>query len=177
MIVFDLKCEHDHVFEAWFGSSSDYDAQRARGLISCPVCDSTQVSKAVMAPNVGRKTNQGGDAKRNAVREVVSQALAPVPATIAPKESIPVSKPTEAVPEVMQKRFKEMMGELRKKVEETCDDVGKDFAEEARKIHYGEAEERGIYGEATLEEAVELHEEGIDIAPLGLPEKARDFDA
>ncbi|MEM1020739.1 MAG: DUF1178 family protein, partial [Pseudomonadota bacterium] len=49
MIVFDLKCEHDHVFEAWFGSSSDYDAQRARGLISCPVCDSTQVSKAVMA--------------------------------------------------------------------------------------------------------------------------------
>lgn len=145
MIVFDLKCATGHVFEAWFGSSDDYEAQQAKGLVSCPMCGAAEISKAVMAPAVAPKGNQR-----------VAKA--------------PPEAPTEAQPHaILPEQAKEVLAalaELQARVEASCDYVGEQFAEEARAIHHGETEARGIYGVTTLEEAKALHEEGVAVAPL-----------
>jgi hypothetical protein len=151
MIVFDLQCSNKHVFEAWFGSSSDYNSQKKRRLVACPVCNDTSIQKAVMAPNVAVKGNSISTAPSRAVRKKVATVDATVP-------------DTPSVDDL--KRMMEAMAEFQSKVEETHTDVGDQFAEEARKIHYGEAEHKPIYGEATLKEAAELQEEGIDVLPL-----------
>ena len=144
MIVFDLRCAGGHVFEAWFGSSEDYDAQAARALVACPICGSVEVGKAVMAPAVSPKGNR--------------TALAPPPPT-----------PGEV------KSFLAGMAAMQARVEADCDYVGDRFATEARAIHLGEAETRGIYGEATPADAAALHEEGITVAPLPFrPRRAAD---
>lgn len=156
MIVFDLKCSADHVFEAWFGDSAEFESQRKRKLVGCPLCGDTDVSKAVMAPNVGAKSNQKSSlpARRNppgdnAVREgEVVAAGAPGPS-----------------PEQM-KAVLERLAKLQSYVESNFDNVGKAFPEEVRKIHYGEADPRGIYGDASPEEVRALLEEGVEIAPL-----------
>jgi len=164
MIVFDLKCEHDHQFEAWFKSSGAYDDQLAAGHVTCPYCESPKITKAPMAPNVAAKGNQtarGGapvqdDPKQDVAEPILSGAGDPKLAELA----------SEA-----QKVF----SKLKTHVEENCDYVGDNFATEARKIHYGESEERGIYGESTKEETVALIEEGIDIMPLpGTPTRRSD---
>ncbi len=142
MIVFDLKCPENHRFEAWFKSSSAYEEQLAAGIVECPYCGSTEVSKAPMAPNVAAKGNTRAE-------------TAPMVHT---KDD---AKLNELVAEA-QKVF----AKLRNHVEMNCDYVGDQFAEEARKIHYGEADDRGIYGESTLEETKALLEEGIEIMPL-----------
>jgi hypothetical protein len=137
MIVFDLRCARTHVFEAWFGSSADYESQRERGLVNCPICGDTEIAKAVMAPAVAPKGNQ-----RSEARPAAAHAPEAVKAMLA------------------------ALAALQTKVEADCDYVGDRFADEARAIHVGEAEARGIYGETTIEEALALHEEGIDVAPL-----------
>lgn len=133
------------MFEAWFRSSSAYEDQKAAGLVECPHCGSTEVSKAPMAPNVAAKGNTKTD---------------PAPAVANSVKSVD-PKAAELAAEA-QKLF----SKLRNHVEETCDYVGDKFAEEARKIHYGESEERGIYGESTAEETKELLDEGVEIMPL-----------
>jgi hypothetical protein len=146
MIVFDLRCAQAHVFEAWFGSTEDFDGQRARGLVSCPICGDTEVAKAVMAPAVAPKGNQRGG-----------------------------KQPVAAHPPEAVKAMLAAIAEVQAKVEANCDYVGDRFADEARAIHLGEAEERGIYGEATLEQAVALKEEGIEVAALPFkPKRAAD---
>jgi hypothetical protein len=164
MIVFDLKCDNAHVFEAWFGSSAGYEEQKERGLVECPTCGSTNVSKAIMAPNVGAKSNQ---------KSVSSSDIAPLteagPAVpvAAPAPTPTVSKPMpEMIPAELQEAAEKFIDGMRKHVQDNCDYVGNEFAEEARKIHYGESEERGIYGEATADETAELLEEGVEILPL-----------
>lgn len=161
MIVFDLKCENGHQFESWFKSSSAYEDLKAGGHIECPFCNSTNVTKAPMAPNVAAKGNQ-----RSETTEYV-----PVPED--PAEEVAVAAPAttakpEATPELkkLMAEAEEVFDKIRKHVEDNCDNVGQDFAEEARKIHYGEAEERGIYGTATREETEELLDEGIDVMPI-----------
>lgn len=129
MIVYDLKCRKDHVFEAWFRDSAAYDAQAQAGDVRCPVCGSTKVEKALMAPNLAR-----GKARSKASREADSA--------------------------VEQRRA---LIELRHQVEKNCDYVGDRFPEEARKIHYGECDPRGIYGESSPDEAKALDEEGVKI--------------
>ena len=129
MIVYNLRCRNSHEFEGWFRDSATFDAQSKSGKLTCPVCDSRKVEKAIMAPAVS-------GAKKSAVTA------------------------DEA------KKMRQFMTGLRKYVQDNADYVGPKFAEEARKIHYGEVEERHIYGEATLEEAKELVEEGVDVAPL-----------
>lgn len=133
MIKYNLICRHDHDFEAWFSSSSDYDAQRKKRLVQCPHCGSAKIEKAIMAPNVS---------------------------TSRKNEAI-VSKRKEAMA-MMNKAAQT----IRKEIEEKCDYVGERFADEARAIHYGEKEERPIYGQASPKEAAELQEEGVGIAPL-----------
>lgn len=141
MIVFDLKCGRAHVFEAWFGSSADYDDQRARGLIQCPFCGDQAIDKAVMAPRIGRKA---GD-----------EPQPPMPVASAPP------------PEM--KALMAKMAQLQSKMLEGSEWVGRRFAEEARAIHHGETDHRTIHGEATPVEAAALKEEGIDLMPLPFP--------
>ena len=146
MIKYSLCCDNGHEFEAWFGSSSDYDEQRKRGFVDCPVCGSTQVEKMLMAPGVaGTKKSADADVP-----------MAQVP---------PVGMPN--IPKELAEQFRA----LKKHVQEHSEDVGTRFPEEARKIHYGEAEARGIYGTATPEEASSLVEEGVEVLPIPeLPE-------
>lgn len=152
MIVFDLRCGRAHVFEAWFGSSADYAAQRARGLVRCPVCDDAAVEKAAMAPAVAAKGN------RQAPAHPASRDNAESKARLA------------------------ALAAMQAKVEAECDYVGRDFAAKARAAHDGkaraardgkartardgEATPRGMYGEATLGETRALLEDGVPIAPL-----------
>jgi len=154
MIVFDLACTaHGHVFEVWFGSSDDYESQRSRGLIACPVCGATEVHKAAMAPNVAAKGNQ-----RNLPAPAVpAKGHAPLP--MAGGEPGPA-------------QIKAMMQALAKAQTEalkSSDYVGKGFADEARAIHLGESKQRAIHGEATPDQAQALISEGIEVAPLPFP--------
>lgn len=145
MIVFDLICRPDgHVFEAWFGSSEDYESQCARGLVECPLCGSPDIDKAVMAPRVGAKGNQRLAGAR-ADSEMVSSDPQGVKAMLA------------------------AMAAAQKKVLEKSEYVGARFADEARAIHFGEAGERPIHGRATPAQTESLIDEGIAVAPLPFP--------
>jgi hypothetical protein len=143
VIVFDLRCgSAGHVFEAWFGSTEDFDAQQQRGLVECPLCGCQQIEKAVMAPRVGAKGNR-------------VDACEPMPLVMAEPDQM---KAALAALAVVQKRLLDQ-----------SDYVGERFADEARAIHLGEADVRSIYGKATRDETEKLLEEGIAVAPLPLP--------
>ena len=144
MIRYALLCEKDHEFDGWFSSSSGFDAQVAAGDVLCPHCGSSKVRKALMAPSIGK--NIGKVASKDAA----------------------ASTPAE-----MAQKIRGVMLALKKHVEENCDYVGDAFAEEARRIHYGETEHRDIYGEATPEEALELIEGGVEVAPLPVTPRRR----
>jgi hypothetical protein len=134
LIRYSLSCEKAHEFEGWFAGSADFDQQVERGLVSCPVCNSLQVTKALMAPSVSTARKQ--DEMRTLAMDTAQKAVLA--------------------------KVKETLAEIRANTE----DVGERFPEEARKIHYGETDQRGIIGQATFQEAKALVEEGIDIAPL-----------
>ncbi len=143
MIKFTLACDAGHDFEGWFGNSEEFDAQLKRDLVSCPICGSLKVEKALMAPSVSTSRT------RTKIQEKINVAT---------------------VNESRQAMFAELK-EMRDKFTANAEDVGEKFPEEARKIHYGESEERGIYGEASPEDVKDLVEEGVKIAPLPvLPE-------
>lgn len=163
MIVFDLQCAEGHGFESWFRNSEAFEAQRARALLSCPFCGSTKVSKALMAPAVAAKGNARVDVQGSQERSGEEETSAPTPAVAAPA---PV--PPTMTPEQMQKAAQvyAMMRAVQSHVEENFDHVGGQFAEEARAIHYGEKENRAIYGQTTPEEAEELQEEGIEVGQM-----------
>ena len=138
MILYELKCSNGHYFEAWFKDSTTYDLQEKQGEVACPICSNISVSKAPMAPAVSTS------------RKKASRAHQPVPRMENPAAEI-------------AQEFLQAAGKMQKYVEENCDYVGDKFADEARAIHYGEAEERGIYGEATVDEATDLIEEDIPV--------------
>ena len=166
MIVFDLECRPaengvGHKFEGWFGSSDDYARQQLRGLVTCPVCGSAEVGKALMAPNLARKGNQLVGAKH-------SSAKPPAPAPSAAPTVVPQAMggpklPPEAVQ--MLRAVAAMQAEALK----TSRWVGKSFADETRAMHYGEKDTVQIHGQATPEEARDLIEEGVPIAPILFP--------
>lgn len=139
MIRYALVCDQAHEFEAWFGVSSDYDDQVARGLVECPYCASRQVKKQIMAP---------------AVTGTKAQKAEPA---------------TDLMPLEARSMMMEVMGKVRDYVETNFEDVGDRFAREARDIHDGVSEERGIYGSATPKEVRELVEDGVPVAPLPVP--------
>lgn len=138
MIRYALACEAGHAFESWFASSDSYDEQRARGLVACPVCDSTKVSKTVMAPRLARTDKA---------------------------ETVPAAQPVPMIAEPAR-QMRALLRAVREHVMANSEHVGERFPEEARKIHYGESEERSIYGQASPDEARALIEEGINVAPL-----------
>ena len=152
MIRYALRCERDHTFESWFQSSSAYESQVKRKLVECPTCGSTKVEKAIMAPRIVSK--KGRDA-------------APVPAAPVPAPAPEVIPPGPTSLLMAQEReLRAKLKELRDHIVKNADDVGERFPTEARKMHYGETEHRPIYGEASIEEARELIEEGIEVAPI-----------
>lgn len=139
MIKYALACEQAHEFESWFPSSEAFETQRKRGFVTCPFCNSSKVDKQIMAPSVART------------------------------DKVPAAKPETQPVAVLSDQERELRAALRKLREhvlKNSEDVGKNFVEEARKMHYGEAEERSIHGEADFEEARALVEEGIDVLPI-----------
>jgi hypothetical protein len=155
MIRYSLRCGKGHGFEAWFRSIADYDRQATDESVACPVCGDLKTEKALMAPSIGRA---GKDKGRPS-----SEPQAPAPAAAAPA---PAGDKVQLAADPRQQALIQAMRELRKKIVDGADYVGDKFAEEARKIHYQETEPRGIYGEATREEAEKLAEEGVEFAPL-----------
>jgi hypothetical protein len=134
MIQYALKCDEGHSFESWFQSAAAFDSLSAAGHVTCPVCGSSKVKKALMTPGVPAKQNKGAD--------------------VTPVLKNP---PTEV---------EQAMAELRRQVEENSDYVGDKFADEARAMHLGDVPERSIYGEARLDQAKELIEDGVPLMPL-----------
>ncbi|OBY26084.1 DUF1178 family protein [Leisingera sp. JC1] len=159
MIQYSLKCADGHAFDSWFQSAAAFDKLAAGGMVSCAVCGGTKVTKAIMAPRVrpGRKAVSGvGEPEPQAV-PAAAPAPAPAPAPAASGPGM-LSRPSGEV--------EKALAELRKKVEENSDYVGDSFVREARAMHLGEAPERAIHGEARLEDARELIEEGVPVMPL-----------
>ena len=138
MKVLDLECTQHHVFEGWFGSEDDFQGQLARGLVECPLCGDTRVTKRLSAPRI----NVGAQPPAPAKQEVMTT-------------------PDSA----MQAKWLQMV----RHVLDNTEDVGERFAEEARRIHYGEIEERSIRGQASAEETEALLDEGISVLPLPVP--------
>ncbi|MBL6933963.1 MAG: DUF1178 family protein [Alphaproteobacteria bacterium] len=160
MILFDLKCTSGHVFEAWFRDSVNFDVQAEAGEITCPYCGDDEISKAPMAPSLAGTGTSTHDATG---REASADDL-PLTGPCAPDHSQPESVVglSEEKVSALVKEVAGKLGEFRSHIETECDYVGEEFTEEARKIHYGEAEERGIYGEATESQTEELAEEGVE---------------
>jgi hypothetical protein len=152
VIQYALACDKGHSFESWFQNSAAYDKQAKRKLIECPVCGSLKVEKAIMAPRLARR-----DKRSIAVPEETASALA--------EAAMPESSPVAMI-SPQEHEFRKKLKELRDHLTANADNVGKKFPEEARKMHYGETEHRSIYGEASAEDARELHEEGIAFHPL-----------
>ena len=152
MIRYRLQCNKKHEFEAWFGSSKAYDTQAKRGQVACPECGSSKVSKTLMTPGVATGGNVAtrGHGERERERE--------------PAQSVVTADGAKHAE--MQRQFLAMLQNVRREVEKNAEYVGPSFAEEARKIHHEEVEARSIWGEATLEEARDLVEDGIDCLPL-----------
>ena len=149
MIHYALQCTAEHRFDGWFKDSGSFAKQAARGLLECPICGDTNVTQALMTPSVPRKG-----------REMLPVPVPPPPAA-APAPQVP-AQATMAGPR-MPAQVRAMLMRLRQEVERNCDYVGEDFADEARRIHNGESEHRGIYGEASNEDAEALAEEGIEV--------------
>ncbi len=151
MIHYDLRCSQDHAFDGWFKDSAAFDRQAKRGLVECPHCGDVKVERALMRPAV---------AKREAPR-----APTPVPAAQPPK-SQPQGSPAAVADARLPDHMRAMLQRMRAEVEKHCDYVGPQFADEARKIHRGESDKRGIYGEASPEQAEALADEGIEISQI-----------
>jgi hypothetical protein len=138
MILFDLKCAKGHVFEAWFRDSGTADRQMSGRKVACPQCGNTRTAKAPMAPRIGKSADKSVDKPGGPAAEMAA----------------------------MSAKMRQELTELRAKIEANCDYVGERFADEARKIHYGESDPRGIYGETSNDEAQALAEEGVEFARI-----------
>jgi hypothetical protein len=159
MIRYALACERGHTFESWFQNSAAYDKQSKRGLVTCPVCDSAKVEKAIMAPRLARTDVEPP-------RPIAVPPPAPAAPQAAPAPSAPPAKTSVAIMSSQERELRQKLKELRDHVTKNSSYVGPRFPEEARKIHYGETEHRSIYGEASPDEAKKLHDEGIEFHPL-----------
>jgi hypothetical protein len=162
MIRYALNCDNGHAFESWFANSAAYDKQAKRNLVTCPVCGSAKVEKAIMAPRLGPTLNSETAEPRP---PSPPNPAPPPPLQPGPMPPIPPKTPV-AMMSSAERELRHKLKELRDHITKNASYVGPRFPEEARKIHYGETEHRSIYGEASPEEAKELHEEGIEFHPL-----------
>jgi hypothetical protein len=149
MIRYALVCAKGHSFESWFQNSAAYDKQRKRGLVECPACGDSKIEKAIMAPRVSGARKRGS-----------------LPVPVATTDAAPVGAQPVAMVSPQEREFRQKLKELREHLIKNSDYVGQKFPDEARKMHYGDIEHRSIYGEATPQDAKDLHEEGIEFHPL-----------
>ncbi len=158
MKVLDLRCPQDHAFEGWFGGEADFQDQLQRGLLQCPLCGDAQVRKVLSAPRIqrGAREPEAGAVQAGAAQ---AGAMPAVPATASPTAAVSAQA---------------AWLQWARKIAAQTENVGLRFAEEARRMHYGEAPERAIRGQASLAETVELLDEGIAVLPLALPDGATD---
>jgi hypothetical protein len=166
MKVFDLGCEAGHAFEGWFGSEDDYARQKQGGLLECPFCASRDINKRLSAPrlNLGRSGGRQDTALEPGTEPDRDPSVVP-DAVAAQTQHRPPSPEAAATMALMHKAWLKAV----RHVIETTEDVGGRFAEEARRIHYGESPERGIRGQTTALERESLLDEGIDVVPLPMP--------
>jgi hypothetical protein len=174
VIRYALGCEKGHQFESWFADSAAFDKQAKRGLVTCPMCGSPKVEKAIMAPALKRKDKSRGAGEPIEAREA-TEAAQPAGASDALREpggaEVAERSPVAIVSE-RERELRQKLKELREHLIKDADNVGRKFPEEARRMHYGEIEHRSIYGEASPDEAKALREEGIEFHPLPhLPEE------
>lgn len=153
MILYRLRCSNGHEFESWFKDSKAYERQEKKSLIGCVTCGDSKVARAIMAPRIGRK---------GSAVEIEAPATPSAPTA----EQQQAQQQMAALARHMPKELREALMKVRAEVEKSCEHVGDNFAEEARKIHYGESDKRGIYGETSDEEAQALAEEGIEFGRL-----------
>ena len=153
MILYRLRCSKGHQFESWFKDSKSYERQEKKSLIGCAVCGDSKVERAPMAPRLGRSGKK-------------AEPQPTVPAAVPAPPPSPEQQKMAALARHMPKELREALLKVRTEVEKNCEHVGDKFAEEARKIHYGESDKRGIYGETSDEEAEALAEEGIEFGRL-----------
>lgn len=151
MIHYQLRCSTDHGFDGWFKDSAAFDKLAKAGMVDCPVCGDTAVRRDLMAPAIAK------------LRTEAAPAPAPKEAE-APSAPAPQAQAATAGP--MPAQILALLQRMRAEVEKNCDHVGRDFAEEARRMHRGESDRRGIYGEATAEEAESLADEGIEVGQI-----------
>lgn len=156
MIRYRLTCAKSHQFEGWFASSKAFDAQAKKKLVTCPACGTTKVEKALMAPSV--VTSERASKRRRG-----QPVDAPAPAESAEPASAALQ---QIAPTAEQRQILREMRKLRDKVLAKSDYVGPRFAEEARRIHTGETNARGIHGEATVDDVKSLAEDGIEVYPV-----------
>ena len=156
MILYRLRCAKGHEFDSWFKDSKTYERQEKKSLIGCAVCGSAKVERALMAPRIGKK------GKDSAPLAAVEAPAAETPATPSPEQQRQMATLAQHIP----KELREALLKVRAEVEKNCEHVGDKFADEARKIHYGESDKRGIYGETSDEEAEALADEGIEFGRL-----------
>ncbi|BCN37858.1 hypothetical protein ALDI51_11770 [Alicycliphilus denitrificans] len=151
MKVLDLFCVHQHAFEGWFASEEDFQQQQARGLVQCPMCGSADIRKGLSAPRLNLRAS-----------------------TDAPSPTQAAARPAPASREEALQTLQTAWLHAARQIMARTEDVGGRFAAEARRMHYGEIEERAIRGQATQQEAAELLDEGIAVLPLPIPEAAKE---
>jgi hypothetical protein len=161
MIRYALACANGHEFESWFANSAAFDKQKKRGLVTCPLCGSAKVDKAIMAPRLARS-----DAEKIAPPTPQPPSAPALPQQAPALPAVPPGKSAVAMTSPQERELRQKLKELRDHVTKNAQYVGQQFPEEARKMHYGEIEHRSIYGEASPEDAKALHDEGIEFHPL-----------
>jgi hypothetical protein len=159
MIRYTLACAKGHTFESWFQNSAAYDKQAKRSLVSCPLCGSSKVEKAIMAPKLAGTRKRGKAIEAEPVAAPSNETPVAAPQAADAKTPVAMVSPQE-------REFRQKLKELRDHLTKNSDYVGPKFSEEARKMHYGEIEHRSIYGEASPQDAKALHEEGVEFHPL-----------
>ena len=174
MKVLDLQCGQQHVFEGWFGSEDDFQSQLGRGMVSCPMCGDAAVTKKLSAPRLNLNTSRGEPETSTSEQANSQPSLTggPSASTSAPETAPEPASVLSGMQDVANLEPAQLQAALLKMVRHVVantEDVGDSFPEEARKMHYGEAEQRNIRGHATPEETEELIDEGIAVMPLLLP--------
>ncbi|MBS0185025.1 MAG: DUF1178 family protein [Proteobacteria bacterium] len=187
MIVYKLKCDINHIFECWFRNSEAFEDQQRHKLLSCPFCTSTSITKAPMSPRLSfqKETTSSateesttlpfeGDipssflpevyASKNEITDAIHLTNTIKKSSLLPDSEISIPS-NEEIPHPSALVRKALL-DLKDFVKKNCDDVGNQFAEEARRIHYGETKKRNIYGQTSLDEIIELHQEGVEVSAL-----------
>ena len=166
MKVLDLLCDADHRFEGWFASEEDFQSQMERALVQCPMCGSAHIRKGLSAPRLNLRASSS-----SAEAQAAHAAESAAPSSPSPQD---VSNRPPPLPAELQAQLQDAWLRAARHVIANTENVGEQFAQEARRIHYGDAPERGIRGQASAEETAELMDEGIEVMPFMLPDSLKE---